>query len=366
MILHFVTDEKFTDYAIEQFSSKESHSKFVLIPCNFSKGESYVKNIDKVSVVYQESTEFSLLLKEINQYSAIVFHGLFWTKWQEPILKAVNSNVKVAWVFWGGEIYDRHDIRIKLAPITSFLNVLYCLKNLKRKHVSLELPLELFKRVDFCLTGEFEEFVYAKEVLENSSMKHLWYTYYSIEETVGNLITEHVNGNNVWVGNSATLENNHYDTLLRLKITPLGSRKIITPLSYGKLWVKNSVIKIGRLLFGDKFQPLVEYMPRDDYNKLMLDCSTMIMPHYRPQAQGNILTGLWLGMRVYLSEKSIAFNFFKRIGVIIFSFESDFKKYGYKPMLKESVETNKKILRKWYGKEHVMKSVEDLIKVLDN
>lgn len=368
-ILHFVTDEKFTDYAIQQFSAPEMESVFVLIPSNWAPDSVMYCLNDSVKIIKQRSPEFSQLLTHLGDYSAIILHGMHWGNWQTPILKVVPNHVKVAWMFWGGEIYGRSDCPDNfLAPVTALIvRVRSFFKGIKgqpQRDINWQIPKELYKRVEYCLTGEAEEYEYAKTFLDHLEMKHIWYTYYSMEETVGTLINERVSGENVWLGNSATASNNFFDALLRLRWYGLRGCKLIVPLSYGSPWIRNSVARIGNWLFGSRFVPLLEFLPREDYNKLMLDCGTMIMPHYNPQAQGNILTGLWLGMRVYLSERSMTYTFFKRIGASIFSFESDFKKYGCTPITEEEFQTNRAVMTKWYGKQHVKQAVRDVVSIL--
>jgi hypothetical protein len=106
-------------------------------------------------------------------------------------------------------------------------------------------------------------------------------------------------------------------------------------------------------------------MPRDEYNKILQSCSVMIMPQYIPQAQGNIVTGLWLGMRVYVSEKSLAYQFLRRIGCKVYSFETEFGTYQLSPLSEEEVLHNREALRKWYSKEHVLESAKNVVKILE-
>ena len=366
MILHLVTDEKFTDYAIQQFSAPEMESEFVLIPSN--NMIEHVKLIDRCSVIRQKSPEFEDLLNRLGKYTGIIFHGMFWCRWQAPILEQVPSHVKIAWYFWGGDIYSRHGLENQFfAPITGFLNRLH---NNKKKIVvdtSWELPIELFKRVNYCLTAEQEEYEFAK-LYTGADFEFLWYTCYSLEETVGPLMNCRCEGRNVWLGNSAAEWNNHFDVLWTLKksglLRTLKNEKVIIPLSYGAQWVRNSVLKISKLLLGKRMQALTEFMPREDYNKLMLSCSTMIIGYWEPAGQGNIITALWLGMRVYLSEKSIAYNFFKRIGAQIYSIESDLKKYQFTPLSDEVRAENRKVLTKWFSKQHVMEAVQNVVNAL--
>lgn len=366
MILHLLTDEQFSDYAIAQFYAPEMESELVLIPSNFDNWK--VKLVDKCTVIEQNSPEFEALLNRLDHYSAIFLHGLFWAHWQIPILERVPKSVKVAWYFWGGEIYSRHEIDdYFLAPITRKLyNLRRIIKRAKPNKYN-EIPLSLYGRVDYCLTSMREECDYARQ-FTSANFKHLWYTYYSIEETIGGLKNEQCHGNNIWIGNSASVKNNHLDVLWQLWKSRLlrktKGNKVIMPLSYGEAWGRNLVKKIGGLVLGKRMQVLDTYIPRDEYNKLMLSCSTMILGYLEPAAQGNIITAMWLGMRVYLSEKSMAYAYYKRIGAKVFTMEKDLKIYGFTPLSDDERAENRKVLNQWYGKQHVEQAVKDVVNEL--
>lgn len=363
MILHFVTDENFTDYAISHFSNHEIRSEFVLIPSNGTMN--LVHQINRCRVVRFNSPEWLDLLAHIDQYSAIVLHGMHWGEWESPLLRAIPNSVKIGWVLWGGDIYARHDIfKNFYAPKTKFLCLLHNLRKMRTINTKWEIPLDLFKRIDYILADEAEEVAFVNQYT-GCSMKPLWYAYFSIEDTIGNLMNKRVNGGNIWLGNAAEVCSNHLDGMAILKRYGINNRHVITPLVYSTPWVRNRVMLFGKWLFGEKFRSISQFLPREDYNKLMLSCGTMIMPQYQPMGHGNILTGLWLGMRVYMSEKSMAFTFFKRIGIHVFSLESDFKKYKYTSLTDAEVEDNRMVLMKWYGKEHIMESVKKIEEILD-
>ena len=369
MILHLLTDEKFTDYAIAQFSAPEMQSEFVLVPSNNIM--EHVKLIDKCTIVRQNSPEFKELLNRLGEYTGIIFHGMFWGRWQTPILQKVPKNVKVAWVFWGGEIYSRQEYyNLFLAPITRFANRLHERKKNIKVSTAWEIPLSLFNRIDYCLTDAREEYMLGKS-LACCRFEHLWYNYYSIEETIGALADKQCSGNNVLIGNSSAIKNNHLDVLWRLQKSglarSLSDSKIIIPLSYGDQWIRNLVIKVGRWMFGNRLLALTDYMPRDEYNALMLSCSTMIIGYTQPAAQGNIITGLWLGMRVYLSEKCASYDYFNRIGCKIYSIERDLNRKNqdaFAPMKQKDIDTNRTVLRKWYSKEEMYKRNLEIVKAL--
>ena len=366
MILHLLTDEQFTDYAIAQFSAPEMQSDFVLIPSNHENWK--MKLVDRCTIIEQKSPEFEALLNRLDQYTGIIFHGLFWKGWQLPILERVPASVKIAWMFWGGEIYSRHELDdLFLAPITRRVsNIRRFVKRIK-PNTYWEVPLSLYGKVDYCLTDMREEYEYAKQ-FTGANFEHLWYNYYSIEVTIGSLKDKQCRGNNIWIGNSASVKNNHLDVLWLLRklglLQEFKDRKVIMPLSYGEPWVRNLVKKIGGLLLGKRMQVLETYIPREEYNALMLSCSTLILGYLEPAAQGNIITGLWLGMRVYLSEKCLSYQYFKRIGCAIYSIESDLKQYGYTPMAQKDVEQNRAVLLQWYAKENMHKRNLEIVKAL--
>ena len=366
MILHFLTNEQFADYAIAQFSAPEMESEFVLIPSNHENWN--IKLIDRCKIVERFSPEYNALLDRLDQYSAIFFHGLFWGVWQKPILERVPKSLKVAWYFWGGEIYSRHELDdYFLAPITrKVYNLRHIIKRTQPK-TYWEIPLSLYGKINYCLTSMREECDYARQ-FTNANFKHLWYTYYSIEETIGGLMNEQSHGDNIWIGNSASIKNNHLDVLWQLwkggLVRKTKGNKVIMPLSYGGQWVHNLVKKVGKFVLGKRLQVLDTYQPREEYNALMLSCSTLILGYFEPAAQGNIITGLWLGMRVYLSEKSMAYAYYKRIGAKVFTMEKDLKIYGFTPLSDDERAENRKVLNQWYSKEHVEQAVKDVVNEL--
>ena len=369
MILHFLSDDKFSDYVVGQFSEPEMHSEFVLM--SDSETTKYFRNVDIVARVnpYKKG-EMGQLLDSLKDYSAIILHGLFYP-WCETVLRNVPDNVKVVWSFWGGDLFGRKDLfKEYLAPRTKFVfNLHETLNKLKGKKnsVDYELPMDLFRRIDFFNTDMQKEWEFAKQYCHNPLMQYHWYNYYSIEETLGELRGRQLCGDNIIIGNSATIECNYFDIVGRVEKSSIKGRNVIAPLSYGSPWVKNLVLKYGMFRFGKSFKPLVRLIPLDEYNEMLLSCSIMIQPHYRSQAQGNIITGLWLGMRVYLSERSCAYSYFKGLGAAVFSIEKDLKRGNHEAFSKlpqTDVEKNRKVLLHWYGKDAMYRKNLDLVKLI--
>lgn len=109
MILHLITDDKFADYAINQFSLIDQSSQFVFVKYLEDEKIQNIKNVDKISQVTLQSEEYGALIKGLDSYSALIFHGLFYP-WQDEIISHVHADTKIAWVCWGGEIYGRRQL----------------------------------------------------------------------------------------------------------------------------------------------------------------------------------------------------------------------------------------------------------------
>ena len=84
MILHILTDDKFADYAIRQFSAPEMQSEFI---CLDTAGRmNLVELRNEVRVMSPFDKKFAAFLDEnLSKYSAIILHGMHWGMWQKVI-----------------------------------------------------------------------------------------------------------------------------------------------------------------------------------------------------------------------------------------------------------------------------------------
>lgn len=126
-------------------------------------------------------------------------------------------------------------------------------------------------------------------------------------------------GPDVLLGNSATPTNNHLEalTLLRDRLPPGG--RVVAPLSYGKAHAAyaGAVAEAGRTALGDRFDPLMGWMPIEAYNTRLARCGIVFMNHLRQQAVGNICAALYRGATVYLRQKNPLFGFFSDLGIML-------------------------------------------------
>lgn len=127
----------------------------------------------------------------------------------------------------------------------------------------------------------------------------------------------------IQVGNSATSTNCHIEILKELERFKNEDIKIICPLSYGEKTYAEQIEQLGKKIFGDKFFALKDYMPLEEYYKLLAKVQVAIFNNDRQQAMGNINAAAALGCRVYIrhdtpmwqaySDKGFVFSDVERI-----------------------------------------------------
>ena len=88
----------------------------------------------------------------------------------------------------------------------------------------------------------------------------------------------------------------------------------------------------------------------------------------RQQAFGNILASIWFGAKVYLNESNTIYLYLKRIGIQVFSINTDLvpsNKFVLEKLNTNQQIQNREILKKEFGHEKVLIKTMDLIKFIN-
>jgi hypothetical protein len=93
--------------------------------------------------------------------------------------------------------------------------------------------------------------------------------------------------------------------------------RIVSPLSYGDPAYVASVIALGNELFGDQFTPLTEFLPPEQYARLIREVDAAIMNHGFQQALGNIIAMLMLGRKVFVRSDTTPYRYFHDLGITV-------------------------------------------------
>jgi dTDP-N-acetylfucosamine:lipid II N-acetylfucosaminyltransferase len=375
-ILHIASDEKFINAANYIFEKAFPECNHFIIPhSRFNRHLRYVTKKKNVEIVYFGGGLINTLTEQTKKYDCIILHGI--TDINSTVfLSSVNKD-KFIGILWGAELYTDENFpeRSFKGDLTASLKmpdpkfsiserfkesirkIIYP-KNVTQKDASKLAASAL----SFFSVPYMEEFVYFKErKLISEECRLIPFTYYPLEYIMQSNESTEINGNDILLGNSASLTNNHLEAFQRLKTLKIDSRKIVVPLSYGNSLYADYIQAKGTELFNENFKPLRKFMALADYAKELSSCGIVIMNHFRQQAVGNIFMMIWYGSKVYLNESNTVFHYLQRIGIRVFSIENDLNSDNQNALCNLSrfeIDHNRTLLKKAIGEEHVIDSLK--------
>lgn len=325
-ILHIAFDEKFVDMAIQAFEAVALHSNELCM---------YLKDVPrhvqtKPNLVLTRTAALRGLPKTyFEKYQIVIVHSLHPAFYRS--LLNIPVHIPVVWIGWGYDYYDIiandekdlllqetyarcNELNLRRPLSKIFINYLYK-KIVPRK-------VDILRRINFFAPVLPGEFVVIKQNLKkNFNAKYIKWNYGTLEDNLlPGIENAFVNGNSILVGNSAAYTNNHaevFSFLARLNL----KQNVIVPLSYGDGENRDQLIIEGSHLFGERFRPIVEFMPIKDYNLLLQSCGYVVMNHVRQQALGNIISMLYLGARIFLRKECETYRFLTAEGAFINSIQ---------------------------------------------
>lgn len=333
MILHvFDSQGNFAKTGITCFETVDLQSHYWVFGARNRLSE--VQTKVPIEYLSGENADSQLFIQNnASNYQLILFHGLLNENvWALRILKKMKIASKIGWVIYGAEMSNvRLNPAFYLLPKTK--SIYYklgfyrlgfpLLRFLKRiTHTDLKFLME---KVDYAVHFIPQEIDEAESVFEKK-FKRLWFSYVILERFVGPDLWDArvVPDGNILIGNSASYTSNHTELFEMLSSSPfVGNREVIVPLSYGSSKYAKSVNHIGERILGNSFKPLNDFIPKSEYDNMLMSCSCVIMNHCRQQALGNIIVALWLGAKVYLRKNISTFKFLKENNIVVFSIEDD-------------------------------------------
>lgn len=370
LIAHIMVDDKFTDIAIRQFENAQPgvHRYYVVDAALPLK---HIKDSRALGLSSMEC-EKELSRPEI---SAVVFHTLPAAYF--GLLKSIEKHKKVIWIGWGYDYYDRllksvfpQGLLLSETAKMAKPKLNHRLYNGTKSHlggIAKKLGLRkqgidssVLNRVDYFSPVLDEEYRVAIRENEWFKPEFIPWNYGTIEDDFSlSACGLEALGDNILMGNSASWTNNHCDAfkLIRDQLD-LGSRKVIVPLSYGDSDYRGKVIEVGEKILGDNFCPLIDFLPTEEYIKIIQSCSVVIMNHLRQQAMGNIIISTMLGAKVFLNSSSMLFKWLQDKGFVV----GDVEYLDLDPLPSIVKKNNMEVFRRNWGravqKEKTMKLIE--------
>lgn len=283
-------------------------------------------------------TQYFFLLAQLHQADKIILHSIFDRNIVKLLSIAPWLLSKCYWVMWGGDLYH------------------YQFRNRNNKEDRYEKTrARVIRKMGHFLTyvkGDYE-------------LVQKWYgakgQYHECLMYPSNLYKEYVvppkkNGKQLCVllGNSADPSNNH-DELFE-KLLPFKDESILIycPLSYGQAEYADHIAKLGKRIFGDKFIPLLDFIPFEKYLELLGEIDIAVFAHKRQQAMGNTITLLGLGKKVYMRNNVTSWSVFANLGVSIFNIDQ----LDTLPLGAKDASRNKEIISRNFSESKLKEQLE--------
>ncbi len=375
MVLHVFNNESaFLDLGITSYTNAKIASHFAV----FGKEESPKFLNDGQDVEYHkigsDSYQQFLSAVESKGYKLIIFHGLLANNIQvaTDLLKLGIQGIKTGWIIYGAEIPNAklkidhfhgpktRKLYYRLKPIRYILPIVKAFEFLRKYNTK-----SIIKKMDYFVHFMPEEIEWVEGQM-SVKKQHLWSIYIMLEDYIGPELYDRSvsNQKNIMIGNSSSFTSNHVELIDALKGRIPSDFKVHVPLNYGNKGYGSYVKNYGTAQLGSQFVPMMDRLPRDEYNEFLLSCPFVFMNHYRQQALGNILTALWMGAKIYLNEDISTYVYLKRLGFHIFSitkfFESE--KLELEILGKAEVEHNRELMMQHFSRESVSAKMHESFK----
>ncbi|WP_434926805.1 TDP-N-acetylfucosamine:lipid II N-acetylfucosaminyltransferase [Shewanella sp. HL-SH2] len=282
-------------------------------------------------------------------HNKIILHGLFMHQLTLLLCFMPWLHKKCLWVIWGGDLYY-HKLAIKNTRYHFF---------------------EIFRRFLISRLGGFITYVDgdyrkaqnwygAKGVLyESITYKSNIFSGGDLCETVINQTAKNEAVKvNLLVGNSADQSNNHkqiFEQLVKLDIEN-GVDKIFCPLSYGNSDYAERIKNLGELMFGDKFYPLMDFMPLEQYNKILDVIDIGIFAHNRQQAMGSTINLLGRGKTVFMRTDTSAYALLTKLKIKVYALDY----LSLIPQTDEVSIANNKNVRNYFSELNLVKQLKNI------
>lgn len=279
---------------------------------------------------------FQAIIK-MHQADKIILHGLFDIKLVQILFFTPWLLNKCHWVMWGGDLYTYQ---------LGYKNWKWKIKEFFRRPV--------IKNIGHLVTYIDGDVALARKWYKAKGEYHecLMYTSnlyqeYKVPKNSSKTI-------NIQVGNSATSSNNHLEVLKKLLPYKDKNICIYLPLSYGSQEYAKKIIEQGREWFGDKFKPLTDMLPFNEYLAFLGTIDIAIFNHNRQQAMGNTITLLGLGKTVYIRSDTTQWQFFKGKGIKIRDVEQ------LNTLESQNINENMRIIKTYFSQDNYLKQLESL------
>jgi len=250
-----------------------------------------------------------------------------------------------SWVIWGGDLYfynEKKSFKYKIYEFARLLTI---------------------KRFGYFITNLKGDFFLAQKFYKVNG-KHLFAFYpISLGSHNESKILNKKQVLKILVGNSTDPSNNHKEILNILSKFKNEEIEIYCVLSYGNfISYREEVIRYGKMVFNEKFIPVLTYMNNHDYNKFIDQIDILVLYHNRQQAVGNIVYFLHSKKKVFIKQGISTCSFLDDQGISYFFtdtiHELSIDEFSYMEDFQR--ENNKRIINSLYSEKNLTKVWQDV------
>lgn len=349
-VLHIAYLDKFIPGFIELVRQQFAYEPHTMITFGDIRKHPYVQS----STISNFSTlkSFRCCLKLIlamHRNDIIMLHGLFSPHLVILLCFMPWLHKKCNWIIWGGDLYF-HKLAVKNA----------------RYHL-----LEIFRKFLISRFGGFITYVEgdyhnAQQWYNASGKLYECIMYksniYSGEVLTEDYLTQRAGQNsvkvNIQVGNSADPTNNHQQVFEKLSKLDVQNQveKIYCPLSYGNPVYAEEIKQLGEVMFGERFYPLMDFMPLEQYNEILDKVDIAIFAHNRQQAMGNTINLLGRGKTVYMRADTSSYALLTKLGIKVFALDD----LSLTAQPNEVAIVNNQRVRNYFSEDNLVKQLKSI------
>lgn len=266
--INVIANDKFSKSIVEFIKAHFSAAEHCFIFCGGHSEEQFpLPEGDNVF-----SCPYPACIAVSDSVSKVIFHGLYNTNFIEYLSQNSEIMQKSYWIPWGGDLHNARS-----SPIGDYVrrNFQGVAANAYTKKIYQQRYGK--GKVFFPFSMTFQSIEYERIVATPIPQKK----YVQIQ-----------------VNNSShptTLEALH--SLAKFKDENI---VVTTILSYGLTGWNDKILDEGNRIFGAKFRPVMDYMPKEAYIKLLARNDVYILNQQRPQGMTTTFTSMLLEKKVFM------------------------------------------------------------------
>lgn len=359
-VLHIFPAEKFTgpfvDFINNNFPPKDH--LFLILGDN-SKYQDLSTYNNVISFLFHESESKIRNARKLISLSRssekIIIHGLF----SRSLLMFLNlyllfgskkKKAKLYWRIWGADLYNQFLIPPKKR---------FCILRKAYRSLIFSMKKRIIMNLDGIISPVQGDYDFAVSKYKTNAKLFMMGAYGYTDRTIFDQALTNSEGYStpsILLGNSASVTNEHFEALDILEeLKKISNIRVFCPLSYGDKDYAERVIEYGKARLGESFEPVLDFMKKEEYIKFLASVDIAIMNHRRQQGLGNISILLRLGKKVYLRRETSTFRHFTDLGIKVFDIEDIIKNpeqtFVWSDVLAKH---NREILFDYFGKERTI------------